>query len=82
MKARKTMRLSPHALEILRAATINERGHLVLAGPPESREMYQEITAALTALGWVWNRQSRTFEPVPDPVTALSIAIATGEVPL
>lgn len=82
MKTGKTMRLSPRALEILGAATIDDRGRLTLPGPPESREMYQEITRALEALGWTWNRQARAFEPRPDPATALQIALATGEVQL
>lgn len=82
MKTGKTMRLSPRALEILRAGVIDEEGRLRLSGPPESREMHKEITRALEALGWVWNRQGRLFEPRPHPVAALQIALATGEVQL
>jgi hypothetical protein len=82
MKTGKTMQLSDRALEILRAATINDRGLLVLPGPPESGAMHREITKALTALGWVWDRRERAFTPVPDPVAALANALKTGEVPL
>lgn len=82
MKTGKTMHLSARALEILSAATIDGQGRLRLPGPPESREMQQEITRALNALGWRWNRKERAFDPTPDPVTALQVALATGEVQL
>lgn len=74
--------LSDRAMEILREAVVDDAGRLVLAGPPESKQMYQEITKALTAMGWRWNRTTRVFDPRPDPRAALAAALATGEVEL
>lgn len=82
MKLGRTVHLSDRALEILRAATIDDQRRLRLPGPPETPETRKEITRALTALGWTWVRTGRYFEPAPDPVAALAVALETGEVEL
>ncbi len=82
MKLGQTMHLSARALEVLRAATIDDQRRLRLSGPPESPEMRKEVTRALEALGWRWVRTGRYFEAMPDPVAALATALETGQVEL
>lgn len=76
------MELSFEAMAILGAATFDADGRLRLHGDFPPPEIYREVNRALAALGWRWDRTTKTYAPRPDPRTALAEALQTGEVPL
>ncbi len=69
--------LSFEAHDVLAAAEIRD-GRLYLDGrPSRDADVNREVKRALESMGWRWDKGTRSYVQVPDPVSALARAVET-----